>query len=102
MECTDDESEQGVCLCPAISSRVVVWCERVVEEDDQESKPGILVRSVCPSDTQHRAVRRLAGQAGRTKEQAVADEIREELGYEVPLNQIEYIGRSRFAVSSPA
>ena len=38
---------------------------------------------------------------GRTKEQAVADEIREELGYEVPLNQIEYIGRSRFAVSSP-
>ena len=33
---------------------------------------------------------------------AVADEIREELGYEVPLNQIEYIGRSRFAVSSPA
>jgi len=63
MECTDDESEQGVCLCPAISSRVVVWCERVVEEDDQESKPGILVRSVCPSDMQHRAVRRLAGQA---------------------------------------
>lgn len=44
----------------------------------------------------------LLDKPGRTREQAVADEIREELGYEVPLDQIEYIGRSRFAVSPPA
>ena len=44
----------------------------------------------------------LLDKPGRTKEQAVADEIREELGYEVPLDQIEYIGRSRYVASPPA
>lgn len=33
---------------------------------------------------------------GRSKEQAIVDEIREELGYEVPIDSLEFITRSTF------
>lgn len=37
----------------------------------------------------------LLDKPNRTKEQAIVDEIREELGYEVSLDQLEFVGRSR-------
>ena len=43
----------------------------------------------------------LLDKPGRSKEQAVADEIREELGYDVPLSQIEFIGRSEYIMLAP-
>lgn len=33
---------------------------------------------------------------GRSKEQAVVDEIREELGYEVSIDNLEFVTRSNF------
>ena len=33
---------------------------------------------------------------GRSKEQAIVDEIREELGYEVPIDSLEFVTRSTF------
>ena len=38
----------------------------------------------------------LLDKPGRSKEQAVVDEIKEELGYEVSKDSLTFIGRSRF------
>ena len=38
----------------------------------------------------------LLDKPNRTKEEAIVDEIREELGYEVTKDQLEFVGRSRF------